>query len=243
MLTDGDEYRIYNSHATVPVEQKLFRVIRVSDPSTAPGATLGLLSKDVMRERELNHLWEMHFVDRQVQAALRELFPSDGEPSDSVVRLLIRHLKLLGPSDIKASLRRIEVQISCPLTLESKKDTKPVEPRPRKPKLKPTAALKKTSSGASLTQLIDVGAIAAPLKIYKKYKGVNLTATVSPDGSVEFNGQRFDSCSTAASVARGTVVGGNPATNGWTFWKYTDADGKPRQLDYLRRSLNAKPPQ
>ena len=28
-LSDGNEWRIYNSHATVPVEQKLFRVVRV----------------------------------------------------------------------------------------------------------------------------------------------------------------------------------------------------------------------
>jgi hypothetical protein len=37
-LTDGDEYRLYNSHATVPVEEKLFRTIRVSDPATHPAA-------------------------------------------------------------------------------------------------------------------------------------------------------------------------------------------------------------
>jgi hypothetical protein len=30
-LTDGNEWRIYNSHATVPVEQKLFRVVRIAD--------------------------------------------------------------------------------------------------------------------------------------------------------------------------------------------------------------------
>lgn len=232
VLTDGDEYRIYNSHATVPVDQKLFRMIRISDPSTDPVSTLGLLSKDFMRERELNHLWEMHFVDRQVQATLRELFPSDGEPSDSVVRLLIRHLKLLGPSDIKASLRRIEVQISCPLTLESKKVPKRVVPKQKKPKPEPDS--KRAASGVSLTQLIDAGVIGTPLKLYKKYKGANLLATVFADGSVEFNGHRFDSCSTAASVARGSVVGGTPATNGWVFWKYYDADGKLQQLDHAR---------
>lgn len=33
-LTDGNEWRIYNSHAPVPVEQKLFRVVRVADPQT-----------------------------------------------------------------------------------------------------------------------------------------------------------------------------------------------------------------
>ena len=35
VLTDGDEWRIYNSHAQVPVEEKLFRRVKLSadDPS------------------------------------------------------------------------------------------------------------------------------------------------------------------------------------------------------------------
>jgi hypothetical protein len=35
-LTNGDEYRIYNSHAAVDVEQKLFRSVRVSDTEVDP---------------------------------------------------------------------------------------------------------------------------------------------------------------------------------------------------------------
>jgi hypothetical protein len=31
VLTNGDEYRLYNAHAPVDVEQKLFRVIRISE--------------------------------------------------------------------------------------------------------------------------------------------------------------------------------------------------------------------
>ena len=31
VLTNGDEYRIYNSHAPVDAEEKLFRVVRISD--------------------------------------------------------------------------------------------------------------------------------------------------------------------------------------------------------------------
>src|SRR5918998_5131173 len=32
VLTNGDEYRLYNAHAPVDVEQKLFRVVRISEP-------------------------------------------------------------------------------------------------------------------------------------------------------------------------------------------------------------------
>jgi len=234
VLTDGDEYRIYNSHATVPVDQKLFRTVRISEPSSDPKSTLCLLSKELMRERQINHLWELHFVDRQVQFALRALFSSEGEPSAAVVRLLGRHIKSLAPSEIKASLRRIEIQVSCPLTIEPRR---PAEPKPvAREKRKQATKRKKarTVSGITLAQLIDAGVISAPLKLFRKYKGAELSASVVADGSVEFAGQRYDSCSMAASFARGTVVGGTPATNGWTFWKYRDADGKVRQLDHSR---------
>jgi hypothetical protein len=239
VLTDGDEYRIYNSHATVPVDQKLFRTIRISDSSTDPAATLSLLSKELMRERELNHLWEMHFVDRQVQQALRNLFPSDGEPSDSVIRLLSRNLKLLGPSDIKASLRRIEVQISCPLTNEPQRKEKPVEISTKEAPRKREPSTANPAHQISLLHLINVGLIKTPLKLHKTFRGTKLFATVHADGRVEFNGQFFDSCSSAASAARGTVIGGTPATSGWAFWKYDDAEGRSHPLDHLRRTATA----
>ena len=47
VLTNGDEYRLYNAHAPVDVEQKLFRVVRISesDQEDYTLETLELLSK------------------------------------------------------------------------------------------------------------------------------------------------------------------------------------------------------
>ena len=56
VLTDGDEYRIYNSHATVPIEEKLFRTIRISVDPSAAAETLQLLSKKRMQENEIEVL-------------------------------------------------------------------------------------------------------------------------------------------------------------------------------------------
>jgi len=61
---------------------------------------------------------------------------------------------------------------------------------------------------------------------------------VLADGSVEFDGQKFDSCSSAATFARGTIVGETPPTNGWSFWKYRDIQGKVHQLDHARSLLS-----
>lgn len=43
VLTNGDEYRIYNSHAAVDVEQKLFRSVRTSDTANVNYVTDTLL--------------------------------------------------------------------------------------------------------------------------------------------------------------------------------------------------------
>src|SRR5580692_2882210 len=68
VLTNGDEYRIYNSHAAVDVEQKLFRSVRISDTANANSATdtLHLLSKEQMQGRLLDELWKVHFIDGNV---------------------------------------------------------------------------------------------------------------------------------------------------------------------------------
>lgn len=69
-LTDGNEWRIYNSHATVPVEQKLFRVVRIADPDDHAEQTLQLLAKSQMADHLIDVLWKADFIDRQVREAL-----------------------------------------------------------------------------------------------------------------------------------------------------------------------------
>ncbi len=59
VLTNGDECRIYNSHATVPVEQKIFRTIRITDEDERAGETLVVLSKERMQENWIDVLWRL----------------------------------------------------------------------------------------------------------------------------------------------------------------------------------------
>lgn len=238
VLTDGDEYRIYNSHATVPVDQKLFRSVRISDDVSPAADTLRLLSKELMKERQINRMWETHFVDRQVQAVLQQLFARDGEPDASIVRLLERRIAALSAGEVKASLRRIDVQISCPFTVDF--DQEKERRTPSQTKKEKNKTRQKTrpapASEASLKQLLSAGLIRAPLALFRKYKGVELTATVLEDGSVSFQGNAYKSCSAAGASARGSVVGGTPSTNGWTFWKYLDDDGAIHALDFARQA-------
>ena len=96
----------------------------------------------------------------------------------------------------------------------------------------------------TLAQLVDTGRVTPPLEIFHRYKGVDLRATIDAPDRVLYAGDVYDSLSTAAGMARKSVVGDKPGrpypqTNGWTFWEYRAADGSRRQLDALRSELFA----
>jgi hypothetical protein len=99
-LTDGAEWRVYNAHAPVPIEQKLFRAVRLEDDLEAACELLALLSKDNMGENRIEELWRSFFVDRQVHAELVEPFGA-GDPSPELVGLLDRRLPKLSRDDVE----------------------------------------------------------------------------------------------------------------------------------------------
>jgi hypothetical protein len=103
---------------------------------------------------------------------------------------------------------------------------------------KPPAGVKKQEAGTvTLADVIQAGVIVPPLKLFRKYKGQPLEATLLPDGKVGFRGVQYDSCSNAASAARQTVVGKPMSTNGWDFWQYRDEAGKRLCLNDARSQL------
>ncbi|MBI1917418.1 MAG: tetratricopeptide repeat protein, partial [Planctomycetes bacterium] len=89
--------------------------------------------------------------------------------------------------------------------------------------------------GVTLADIISAGLLVPPVKLFRKYKGHMLEATLLSDGSVEFQQQRYATCSAAAEAARATVSGRQMNTNGWTFWRYREADGKKRRLRDARQ--------
>ena len=125
VLTNGDEYRLYNAHAPVDVEEKLFRRVVLSDPATHETTedTLDLLSKPRLRERRLTELWNAHHVDRRVQSVIERLW---SKPDPAFMRLIRKHAKRLAPKDIKASLQRCRVKIDFPVEpLDARRKRKP----------------------------------------------------------------------------------------------------------------------
>ena len=238
VLTDGNEYRIYNTHAPVPVAEKLFHKVRVTDEDASVGEILDLLSRSGLPQNRLKAQWDAHFVDRQVHKALKWLFGP--EPDESFVSLLKGVTADLMDEDVAASLGRVRARFEFPLVHGSVVGVTPppVEP-PVEPPSKPKPA---PSSKSVLLRVIAAGLIDPPLKLQRTYKGQALLARIEIDGTVTFEDKSYPSVSSAGSAARiaAGFRGKPPATNGWTFWKFTDSsDGQVKLLDVLRQQYLA----
>lgn len=230
VLTNGDEYHLYNAHAPVGVEEKLFRTVRISDRAKDDYTfgTLDLLSKGKMGEKLIDALWKAHFVDRHVKMALEKLLTAENR---SLVRWIRSRRRELAPAEIRESLKRADIHIGFPVI------TPQIPPLPEHEAKKPKPP---TRPGVQISDLITARLIQPPLELEKHYRGVRLTATVQQDGSIVFDGQAYNSLSTAAGMARKSIIGAPPGrkypqTNGWTFWRYREIEtGILREIGVLR---------
>ena len=264
VLTNGDDYRLYNSHATVDVDEKLFRSVRISDSTQDPNTldTLELLSKDKMSGKIIDDLWKAHFIDRHVKAALENLI---GDEDGSLARLVRKNTPALTMSDIRevpaagrySVLTSLQSPRCRPLHQAGRRGegTISLEPQVREtPGRKAWATRRKRmdageekvpttpSSRVHVSDLIEFGIITPPLEIEATFKEKRVTATINDNGTITFDGHAYSSPSIAAGMARNSVSG-SPSdgrkfwqTNGWTFWKYHDPQTDELQLlDYLRQ--------
>jgi Restriction Enzyme Adenine Methylase Associated len=247
-LTDGNEWRIYNSHAPVPVEQKLFRVVHVADPESNVAETLRLLAKAQMADHLIDAFWKSDFVDRQIRDALGWLFGP--EPDPALIRFIRAKATGLSPAEVRASLGRLRTTFDFPVVASPPAERSDVAPSPRPSKARATAPPKsaaRTGDGTpwrrvTLDHLVDAGLVRLPFPIEHRYRDVGLVARIEDIGRVVFNGVAYDSLSTAGGVARKSVAGPFPGrdipqTNGWTFWLCRSADGRRVPLDDLRKEL------
>jgi hypothetical protein len=246
-LTDGNAWRIYNSHAAVPVEQKLFRVVHIADPEDHAEETLRLLSKAQMADHLIDDLWKSDFVDRQVRDALLQLFGP--EPDQSLVRIVRAKTSALTPAEVRKSLGRLRTTFDFPIVATPANRIER-QPEPRSTRARPAEAVTATKAtgsgtpwhGVSLADVIAAGLIRMPFDIEHRYRGVELRARIEGPDRIVFAGEAYDSLSTAGGVARKSVAGPFPGrdipqTNGWTFWEYRGPDESLHQLDSLRRAV------
>ncbi len=243
VLTNGNEYRIYNSHATVDVEEKLFRLVKITDAETQDFTldTLALLSKSQMGENQLEALWKAHFIDRQIKSALERLFQNQ---DTSLARLIRKQTPRLKPAEIRESLKRAEVAIDFPaLRLETMPQVPKTRSKKRRKRRRKDVDEDPTFKNVRLGDLVGSGLVAFPLALERRYKGAKLEAVIDVSGQVVVDGMAYTSPSTAAGMARKKIIGARPGrkypqTNGWTFWKYRDpASADLKELNELRKQF------
>jgi hypothetical protein len=189
-----------------------------------------------MEENRLEMLWNAHFVDRRVKKALQDMFSTTDR---ALIRIIRSREPKLTPKGIQESLRRLDVRIESstpvPEPVVAVREQHPGGSRLRVPK-RAKGGWAKHRFGVKLRDVINAKLLNTPLRLFRKYKGSVLEATLHPDGTIEFQGKRHSSCSTAAEIARGTVTGRRMNTNGWMFWQYRDGQGKTRELSEARQS-------
>jgi hypothetical protein len=247
-VTDGNEWRIYNAHASVPIEEKLFRRVIIDTDEPNAVRTLSLLSKGQLQDNQIDALWKSDFVDRQVRDALVGLFTP--EPDAAIVRLIRSRASSLSPSEVRASLGRLRATFDFPVVAPAAATPQPSrEPKqgPSDPPRVDEPRTQEVGAGTpwrhvTLAELIGAGLVRLPLDIEHRYRGTRLVARIEAADRITFGGSTFESLSLAGGIARRSVVGAPPGrvypqTNGWTFWEYGRAERTLGQLDELRRAL------
>jgi hypothetical protein len=236
ILTNGVEWKFFTDlvHEHL-MDKEPFLTWNVLRDETIPLDFLGLLQKAQFKP----HLIRMFAQSNRRQSLLvDELSRLLQEPSPEFVKLAVqnietRHLtprvltewKPILANAIQEWVKRRALEMA--LTGEPSSGTSSTEGE----------ASDIGGHGTTLASLIMAGCLSAPLQLFRNYKGHRLEATLLPDGAVEFQGQRYETCSAAGEAARQSVTGKRQNTNGWVFWQYEGAEGKTLTLAAARQQL------
>jgi predicted type IV restriction endonuclease len=106
VLTNGDEYRFYNSTTPVDAEEKEFCRVRLSANADEAADVLALVSRGNLDRGIIDERLEVHFVDRRVKQALTEMLESQDKDLVWLIRRKAPEPKLT-PRQITASLGRL----------------------------------------------------------------------------------------------------------------------------------------
>lgn len=256
-LTDGLQWRVYNAHAPVPIEQKLFRAVRLDEPDRAV-ELLCLLSKDNMRENRIDEMWKGFFVDRQVHAELTSMF-GGAEPPSELVAMLDRRLPRLTRDEIRFSLIRARATFDFPVPVgqPSMPSPAPIEASPSSSPLhvreatrlnRPAGAARRARRAVSpqerqtrVTDMIAAGRLRSGAVLSGDYLGVTHQAELLADGKVRYSGQVYTSLSAAGRAVKVRALGldapeSKISTDGVEFWRTEDAhDGDVVSIKEIRR--------
>jgi Restriction Enzyme Adenine Methylase Associated/Type I restriction enzyme R protein N terminus (HSDR_N) len=247
-LTNGDEWRIYNSHALGEVEEKEFRRITISKDFNLDA--LELIAKKNLHGLTLKRLWDIEFTGRRAQVALRELLKN----SDSrLIKLITGQDPHIDKATLKNLLPHILVSIDNLGTYATPNTLKPVNHSANyQPKNVVNTNEQTTHNqgggktkgqrAIKLSDLVEHGILKAGGVLeagQHKKLGVYPVATVTEDSQLSVNGVVFKSPSAAACYSRALAHQSTDTTkfptDGYSFWKF-----QGKRLDDYRRELAEK---
>src|SRR6266498_1909700 len=190
-----------------------------------------------------------------LKQVLDELFNA-GEPARDLGALVAKRVPGLPRADIRASLTRARVTFdfptpSLPMTpVTSTTSAAPTSPVPapestgaqQRPRVRYTP-VSGTERRLTLRDVIESGRLQPGGRIETHYMGQHYTAELLADGQIRFQGRTYRSLSSAGMAVKQAVRGPDIpesilATDGWAFWRATDAKaGDTVTLKVIRQRL------
>lgn len=243
-LTDGAEWRIYNAHAPVPAEEKLFRSVKIDTDGSETRETLALLSTENMKKNRIQDLWRGYFIDRQVSLVLTDLFAGTEPPAD-LINMVTKRAERVTNADVRASLVRVRASFDWPTPeatpppayargadpdMGSSASSAPQPPnsgaRARGAARSGSRKVTRPETRLQLTDLLHSGRLL-PGEITAEYDGQDWTAHIDQHGAVVFKGESGLSLSGAGKrvklASRGPETPETTLTTaGWAFWSARD---------------------
>lgn len=263
VLTDGAQWRLFNSHATVPVEDKEYRRASLLDDVEEAAALLELLAPARIVTDELTRLWREQEASRVAQAALAAFFGGGRLPDSVIDEVLSRAVRGPARSDVRNSLRQARVtwawhpdrayrDVAVPPPSAVPLSARGAVPSPVTTAQEPTPIPAVTRRQASrtkvspaerrikLTDLLASGRLA-PGELIAQFDGQRWTGELREDGTITVGDQPCTSPSSAGSavkkLARGPDLPASVlATDGLAFWSAIDqVTGQRETLKEIRR--------
>lgn len=241
VLTNGVEWRIYNTHASVPIEDKLFKKLHIDEDNDEALAVLPLLSKSEMDENRIEAMWKSFFVDRSVKEILVAFF-SGTEPEKAIVSAVRKKAPNLSLKDVRASLTRARASFEFPSVSGPLVGSGPSlnTQIPAKPKTKATGKPRHpAASKVPLLELVQAGWLSAGAEIQTEYLKQKQVATLRSDGQILYAGNIYATPTAAGKAVKVALLGeGIPrsvlSTDGWKFWRTNNPSGSLVTLRQLR---------
>lgn len=249
VVSDGNKYVLYNSRGGDSFEDKRFLTLCVKTVDTEDGIPaaelarkfVGLLSRECLENEQIQHAYEDHIRNQQIQRAMGSLL---SRPFDTLVKAIKHEFKedrvranpnlKITKANIEEYLESIadeEGRIAVDLEAEQVHSDEQVIVSAAHTEVSnmPDTPVRSYGKRIRIKDLLDEGLIEEGDNWRFECKGEVTWGRVVGNGQLEVKGKLHPNPSRAA---KGLMRGG---VNGWYYWHYKNADGKWCRTDELRK--------